>query len=83
MNTHNIFMYSYNWATARQNQQNDMRPAKTQISLGITQSDQSLCCPHEEILGPIEHTVKTLIRLDRVFAGHTCYFVGFVVRRLN
>ena len=31
-----------------------------------TQSDQSLCCPHEESLGPylpIERTVKTLIRL--------------------
>ena len=30
------------------------------------QSDQSLCCPHEESLGPslpIEHTAKTLIRL--------------------
>ena len=33
-----------------------VRPAKTQISLGIR-------CPHEEILGPqlpIEHTAKTL-----------------------
>ena len=30
------------------------------------QSDQSLCCPHEEILGPqlpTERTAKTLIRL--------------------
>ena len=27
-------------------------PAKTQISLGIRQSDQSLCCPQEEKLGP-------------------------------
>ena len=35
------------------------------------QSDQSLHCPHEEILGPwlsIERTAKTLIR---VFAGRT------------
>ena len=33
------------WATARQNQQNDMRPAKNQISLGIRPvwSDSSLC----------------------------------------
>ena len=28
-----------------------VRPAKTQISLGI-QADQSLRCPHEETLGP-------------------------------
>ena len=43
-----------------------VRPAKTQISLGIAQSDQSLPCPHEEPLGPwlsFERTVKTLIRL--------------------
>ena len=29
-----------------------VRPATTQISLGIPQSDQSLRCPHEESLGP-------------------------------
>ena len=29
-----------------------VRQAKTQISLGIAQSDQSLRCPHEETLGP-------------------------------
>ena len=29
-----------------------VRPAKTQISLGIAQSDHSLRCPHEESLGP-------------------------------
>ena len=33
-----------------------VRPAKTQISLGIhpvdAQSDQSLRCPHEESMGP-------------------------------
>ena len=29
-----------------------VRPAKTQISPGIRQSDQSLRCPHEESLGP-------------------------------
>ena len=28
-----------------------VRPAKTQISLGIPQSDQNLCCPHEETFG--------------------------------
>ena len=45
-----------NWAASWQNQQNGM----------CAQSDQSLCCPHEESLGPylpIERTVKTLIRL--------------------
>ena len=38
------------------------RPAKTQISLGIAQSDQSLRCLHEEALAPwlpIECTGKT------------------------
>ena len=44
-----------------------VRPAKTQISLGIPpQSDLSLCCPHEETLGPklpIQRRAKTLIRL--------------------
>ena len=29
-----------------------VRPAKTQISPGIHQFDQSLRCPHEETLGP-------------------------------
>ena len=29
-----------------------VRPAKTRISLGDAQSDQSLRCPHEETLGP-------------------------------
>ena len=29
-----------------------VRPAKTQISLGIPQSDQNLCYAHEEALGP-------------------------------
>ena len=44
-----------------------VRPAKTQISLGICQSDQSLRCPREESWDPylsIERTAKTLIRLD-------------------
>ena len=41
---------------------NDVRPAKTRISLGIPQSDQNLRCPHEESLGswlPFERTAKT------------------------
>ena len=59
-----------------------VRPAKTQIRLGgsqislgirpvwsawaFAQSDQSLCCPQDESLGPYlstEHTAETLIRL--------------------
>ena len=42
-----------------------MHPPKTQTS---AQSDQSLCCPYEESLGPqllTECTEKTLIRLGR------------------
>ena len=55
------------------------------------QSDQSLCCPHEESLGPqlpIERTVKTLIRLGGAQAdlslrwAHT-YFVGSVMSWLR
>ena len=55
-------------------------PTKTQISWASTHSDQNLCCPHEEILGPllpIEHTVKA----DQ--PGCTCHFVGFVMQRLS
>ena len=59
-------------------------PAKSQISLGICQSDQGLCCPHEETLGStltIERTAKTdqtgrMPKLNRVFAGRTCHFIG-------
>ena len=55
------------------------------------QSDQSLRCPHEEILGPylsIERTAKTLIRLSG-FPGWSeswwahMPFVGFVMRCLK
>ena len=50
------------------------------------QSDQSLHCPGS--LATIERTAKTLIRLGgdsgwSVFAGRTCHFVGFVMRRLK
>ena len=41
------------WATTWQNQQNDVCPAETQISLGIRPVwSESLHCPHEETLGP-------------------------------
>ena len=66
-----------------------VRPAKTQISLVSAQSDQSLCCPHEESLGPslpIKHTGKTLIRLGRQadlsLRWTHSHFVGFVISRL-
>ena len=55
-----------------------MRPAKTQVSLLSTQSDQSLRCPHEETLGPklpIEcedsDQIGRMAMLIRVFAGST------------
>ena len=60
------------WAGARQNQQNDVRPAKTQISLGIdadwrlrsawtsVQSDQNPWHLHEEALGPWISLERTL-----------------------
>ena len=62
-----------------------MRPAKTQISLGIRPvwSESSLCaqwiskdpmCLHADS----EDSDQTL-----VFAGRTCHFVGFVVRRFT
>ena len=70
-----------------------VRPAKTQIRLGQCQSDQSLCCPHEETLGselPTELTLKTLIRLGVcpncqiwVFSGGTGHFVSFVMHKLK
>ena len=55
------------WATSWQNQQNGMcTQQRLRSAWASAQSDQSLCCPHEERLGPwlpIERTTKTLIRL--------------------
>ena len=48
------------------------------------QSDLSLCCPHEETLGPwlsLEHTAKDWS--DWVDAGCTCHFIGYVMHRLK
>ena len=68
----------YNWAASWQNQQNDVRPAKTPISLSIR-------CPHEESLGSqLSMHSKDSDQTGRmpwliwVFTGHTCHFVGFV-----
>ena len=58
-----------------------MSPAKTQISLGFPQSDQSLHCLHEEAFHPwlsLECTAKTgqtgwIVRLIRFFAGRVWF----------
>ena len=70
-----------------------VRPAKTQISLGNhpVLSKSSLCAQWvAKDQSFFMRTVKTLIglgaympRLIWVFAGRTCHFVGFVMRRLN
>ena len=67
-----------------------VRPAKTQISLGIRQvcSESSLCAQSvakdPSFLYVEAKTDQTgrMPRLIWVFAGRTCYFVGFVMRRL-
>ena len=74
----------WNWAAARQNQQNDLC---AQRRLRSAQSDQSLCCALNG-QGFFIRAVKALIRLNRcpgwsVFAGRTGHFVGFVVLQLN
>ena len=60
------FQYE-NWATAWQNQQNDLcAQRRLRTAWASAQSDQSQCCPPEAKLGPklpIERTAKTLIRL--------------------
>ena len=68
----------------------DVHPAKTQISLSA-QSDQSSLSTHWVTKDPnflhadSEDSDQTgqMPRLIPVFAGRTCYFVGFVMRRLN
>ena len=68
-----------------------LRPAKTQISLGIRPvwSESSLCTQWEAkdpsfLHADSEDSDQTgrMPRLIWVFAGHTCHFVGFVTRRL-
>ena len=67
-----------------------VRPAKTQISLGIRPvwSESSLCAQWVAmdpsfLHADSEHSDQTgwMPRLIWVFAGHTCHFVGFVMRR--
>ena len=70
------------------NQQNDLRPAKTQISLGIHQvwSESSLCdqwvAKDPSFLHEDSEDADQTERIW-VFAGRTCHFVSFVVRRLK
>ena len=69
-----------------------VRAAKTQIRLGITPvwSEASLCAQWvgkepNALHADIEDSDQTgrMPRLILVFAGCTCYFVGFVMRRLK
>ena len=68
-----------------------VRPAKTQISLGVPQFDQMIRCPHEETLGPStqgahsEDSDQTgqMPSLICVFAGRTSHFVCFVMFELK
>ena len=50
-------------------------PAMTQMSLGIAQSDQRSCCPHEETThrapGEDSDQTRRMSRQVRVFAGRT------------
>ena len=65
------------WAAAWPNQQNDLCAQwRLRSAWTSTQSDQSLHCPHEKAW-------VLSYRLIWVFAGCTCHFVGFVMRRLN
>ena len=64
------------WATAWQKQQNDVRPAKTQISLDIRQSDQSLHCMEKHWILSYPVSVQLIWVFARSHAGH---FIGFVM----
>ena len=68
-----------------------VRPAKTQISLAIrpVRSESSLCAYwiakgpsflHADSENPDQ--TGRMPRLIRIFAGRTCHFVGFVMRRI-
>ena len=73
------------WATAWQNQQNDVHPAKTQISLCIHPVWSVFAVRMKKpwvlsfLLSEQRRCDQTgwMPRLIWVFAGHTCHFVGF------
>ena len=62
-----FFLVQYRYALQWQNQQNDCAQQRLRSAWASAQSDQSLCRPHEESLGPYlpnkQRTAKTLIRL--------------------
>ena len=76
------FSRQYRWATSWKNQQNDLcAQQKIGSAWASAQSEQSLCCPHEETWGPqlhIERTAKTdQTGMIWVFAGRTDHFDTF------
>ena len=82
----------YTWAAAWQYQQNGhCAQRRNESAWASAQSDQSLCCLHEETMGPqlpIERTAKTdptgrMPRLIWIFAGRKGHFVGFDMRWLT
>ena len=83
--------YNYGWAPTWQNQQNNVCPTKTQISLHIWQVWSGLHHPHEENLGPwlpIKCTTKTdqtgpMPRLIWVSTGRIGHFAGFAAGQLR
>ena len=89
-----IISTNVKWAASWQNQKSGMcAQRKLRSAWAPAQSDQSLCCPHEETLDPqlpthrahCEDSDQTgrMPRLIWVSAGRTCHFVGFVIRRLK
>ena len=91
MNFHVMQWSKEIWAAARQNQQNDVHPAKTQISLGIRPVWLESSLSTWSYIGPLttywayrEDSDQTgrMPRLIRVFAGRTDHFVCFVMMRL-
>ena len=76
------------WATAQQNQQNDLCAQWRLRSVrASTQSDQSLLSQWRNLGSLISHWVHSedadqtawMCRLIWVFTGRTCYFVAFVI----
>ena len=63
-----------------------VHPAKTQISLGIrpvwSESSQSALKKAWVLSYPLSAQRRLMPRLIWVFAGRTCHFVGFIMRRL-
>ena len=82
----------YNWATSWQNQQTDLcAQRRLRSAWASAQSDQSSLCAQWVAKDPNFLYAERkdsdqngrMPRLIWVFAGRTCHFVGFVMRRLN